>query len=213
MKRISILAIAALAALAMTAAVGSASASASNTVLCYTNANPCPSGQIAPAGTFQRFAGTLTVQSTTSGAKYECNQYGILMQSTAEKEFLLPGEDYYWGAAALCSSSSVFGYSNCTASASTEGAVYGWGGIGRWDIGQMTVNFKCAEMVNTCTFVTDGDIGMTLQERGVKATISNRPATKSSSSAGCPGGTTFTISFANGWQENGGSNVYLTKDA
>jgi hypothetical protein len=92
-KRISLLTIAALAALALTAAIGSATASA--TVLCKTNVSPCPSSDVLPAGNYITYGANeelnaLTLKSTSTATVYQCGYVGLSERTTAERSVSLP---------------------------------------------------------------------------------------------------------------------------
>jgi hypothetical protein len=95
-RRISIAVLASLAALAAMAAIGSASASAA-TVLCKTRTNPCPAGEVLPAGTQYAFGYgfgeplTLKVGGTT---RLECSGVNLDTQTTAESGTPLPANGY-----------------------------------------------------------------------------------------------------------------------
>lgn len=96
MKRISILVMAALAALALTAAVGSASASAS-TVLCGKDVRPCAAGDVLSAGTpiFYANSGALggdALDVNVGSLNFNCDGISLGGVSTAASGSKLPLE-------------------------------------------------------------------------------------------------------------------------
>jgi hypothetical protein len=92
-KRLSLLAIAAVAALALTAAIGSATASA--TVLCKSGISPCPSSEVLPAGSYSTYGKVggfndyYLSMKTPFGGNFHCGYVGFGEKSLAEKETVL----------------------------------------------------------------------------------------------------------------------------
>ena len=87
MKRLSLLAIAAVAALALTAAIGSATASA--TLLCKSSVNPCPTAERLPAGSFNSYSNagegnTFNFTLASTGSVFRCKQIYFAEKTLAE---------------------------------------------------------------------------------------------------------------------------------
>lgn len=158
MKRISTLAVAAIAALALTAALGSASAAASSTVLCKTNeTSKCPSGDIYPAGSWVSSgggAGDFSLKFTSG--EVSCNFSVFASKTTAESGEPLPAVgqnvvDY----CSYTSPKNPCSVSIPQTSNTLHAIIFGAGKI---DIGTtaapLTVNFECTVSGTTfqCTY-------------------------------------------------------------
>jgi hypothetical protein len=170
-KRLSLLAIAALAALALTAAIGSASASA--TVLCKQLINPCPSSEVLPAGTMLTYgtnAANLKNENITFSTTWNAFQckYGLFgEQTTAQVGFeSLPatGKRYL-------SECSAFFYPTCTMALSESSDQITPGGLDYFVLsGSTTLTANCSDKEGhslTCEWkgTLKGTIHQTKEER------------------------------------------------
>ena len=148
MKRFSLLAIAAIAALALTAAIGSATASAG--VLCKSLKTTCPSSEVLPAGTSLVY-GTNVANlkqtdvwfSGTSGFEFGC-KWGVFGEKTTEERgplYILSAT----GGRALSECASTI-YSSCTMSMSNSSDVLyaESGGAASLESGSVTATANCS---------------------------------------------------------------------
>lgn len=203
MKRLSIFAISVISALALTAAIGSAAASA-NTVLCSVNESVCPAGDVLPAGSYQTFGGDMTLTSTTDSTRFDCGPVGFAAKTTAESGAPLPATGEY---ALYTTHCEVVGQpSSCTSisMANTQDSLYK--SLNGWIIGSssapLTVTLHCYGV--TCQYSTEGAF-MSVPRGGMfpgeEAKIEGAGMTRTVGGLLCPGGTSFKLNY-NGSLQN-----------
>jgi hypothetical protein len=211
-KRLSRIALAVTVALSLTAAIGSASASAA-TVLCKTHKTTvCPAEDILPAGSYQTFGGEMTLTSTTTGAKFACYPIGFAAKTTAERGTPLPATGEYALFTAGCNVSG----SSCTSISipNTEDQLHMSGG-GGWTIGSssapLIITLHCFGV--TCQYSATSAVEMSVPYEGKvpgeEASITKAPMTRTYGGFLCPGGTSFTLNYE-GWLQ---TESYLAYDS
>lgn|GEM_PF-7134425 len=131
MKRIAILCTAALASLALMVAIGSASASASTTVLCKSNVSICPKSEVLPSGSWISFAGGYF--KLKNAYTFQCNGQIFGTQSMAESAEPLPAKSEglieYCGLHSQTATLSCTGTSYKKAASTIVGSYFGFGVI------------------------------------------------------------------------------------
>jgi hypothetical protein len=163
-----LLAIAALAALALTAAIGSATASA--TVLCKSPKNPCPTSEVLPAGSYNTYGaagGINDYNLTLKGGftTYHCGYVGLAERSTAERADGLPAT----GSRVL--SECGLGSGTCAMSMSNSNdQLWHFGSTGYVLAGGITISANCGGSY-VCTWSGEYTGRSEYKEGGISETV------------------------------------------